>query len=102
MLKAISGFFRCLLGIHCVPKHWAYEDLGAIFAGGVCPRCGVLKAGKFLCNTWNEIIMRSDGVIELHGYDVTPVTGLGYEIRGNIDGLIEEFQERKEAKKSRL
>ena len=100
MLKPICGFFKCLFGVHHVPERWAYEYIAAIFAGGVCPRCGVVKQGKFLCNLWTATMITADGVVELTGHDITTATRLGYEIRGNLGDLVEEFQERKKAKRN--
>lgn len=51
-MKRLKGFIRvlrCWLGLHNVPKNWAYEEFAAIWTGGgVCPCCGRWKQGKAL------------------------------------------------------
>lgn len=98
LLQKTRDFAKCLFGIHCVPKNWAYEYMAAICAGGVCPRCGRIKWGKFICNTWTEEDARPNGTVLLKGYDVSRATAQGYEIRGDIDDLYEEYWERKRKK----
>lgn len=91
--QALKNFLKCFFGIHCVPKNWAFEDMGSIFAGGVCPRCGGVTGGKFICDTWTGKEFKSDGTIMLTGYDISAATRQGYKILGNIDDLWYEWQE---------
>lgn len=93
MRKPVADFFRCLFGIHCVPENWAYEYLGAIYAGGICPRCGRQKWGKFICNAWTEITKTKSGAFVVSGRDFSKAVEHGYKVRGDIEDLLEEWRE---------
>lgn len=79
-MKKLADFARCLFGLHCVPKNRAFESYGAVFAGGICPRCGKLKQGKFLGNVWTTEIRRTKGPNSLKGRDISFATDAGYEV----------------------
>ncbi len=89
-LKEISDALRCLAGIHCVPQNWCFEECAAIFEGGICPRCGKLKQGKFLGNLWTEEVETEYG-IELRGSNISSVTDQGYVFKGSLCALEEEY-----------
>lgn len=76
MLKKI----KCIFGVHAVPKNVAFHDeMGAVFAGGICPHCGKLVQRKFIQNIWTEEV-KHDNVIELRGFDITKARQLGYRV----------------------
>ena len=76
---------RCIVGVHAVPRNWAFMAMGAAFQGGLCRRCGKLKQGEFLGNLW-DTEKREDGVLML---EVTTGECLkvfdGYEVRSIND-----------------
>lgn len=101
MPRAVYGFLMCLFGLHFVPKNWAFEDQAAIWVGGVCPRCGGVKYGKGICNTWTHEELMPDGSVNLMGFDISAAINRGYIVRGNIDSLLEESKEQKKKSAAR-
>ena len=93
-LIAIIDAGKCLLEIHCVPQNWCFEEYAAIFVGGICPQCGILKKGKFLGNIWIGEVQKG-GYIEFSGSRVSLLTEQGYEFKGALSDLYKEYHRQK-------
>ena len=46
IIRDLKASLKCVVGKHHVPGKLAFPDESMFIAGGICPRCGVLKAGK--------------------------------------------------------
>lgn len=77
--KWLQESFWCKLNIHLVPRKMAFESQGAVFQGGICSGCDVLKQGKFLGNVWTEE-KEVNGIIALSGYNIAPMEAQGYTV----------------------
>lgn len=99
VLKELLADFKCRIGKHHVSKDWAFEEMAAIFAGGVCPRCGKLKQGKFLGNVWTGSEKLPGGGEMLTGFDVSFAASQGYKIQGSLARLEFEWEEKHKKQK---
>lgn len=89
--KEVLAKWKCRIGKHHVPKDWAFEEMAAIFAGGICPRCGQLKQGKFLGNVWTHEKKLPGNIIHLNGFDISFAISNGYKVIGSLARLEQEF-----------
>ncbi len=91
LLKEMPAELKCWIGKHHVPDDWAFEEMAAIFAGGICLRCGKLKQGKFLGNVWTHEEKLPGFGTHLSGFDISFATSKGYKVIGSLACLEQEF-----------
>lgn len=74
--EKIKAAVRCYIGLHNILEKSAVTTMGAVFVGGLCPRCLKVKVGKFICNIWDEA--------------QTQIIDNAHYLRGTTPKLIEE------------